>query len=68
MKEAEQLYGRRILVNQFIKFDPAYKYLYETTSNEKYGKLLAFTLKEKRLLSGGSRTSFYLHKSDDSRT
>lgn len=45
MKEAEQQYGRRILVNQFIKFDPAYKYLYETTRNEKYGKLLAFTLK-----------------------
>jgi UDP-N-acetylglucosamine 3-dehydrogenase len=45
MKEAVQRYGRRILVNQFIKFDPAYKYLYETTSKEKYGKLLAFTLK-----------------------
>lgn len=45
MKEAEQLYDSRILVNQFIKFDPAYKYLYEATHNEKYGKLLSLTLK-----------------------
>ncbi|WP_339314559.1 Gfo/Idh/MocA family oxidoreductase [Paenibacillus sp. FSL R10-2734] len=45
MKEAEQQYDSRILVNQFIKFDPAYKYLYETTQNEKYGKLLSLTLK-----------------------
>jgi predicted dehydrogenase len=45
MKEAEQLYDSRILVNQFIKFDPAFKYLYETTHNEKYGKLLSLTLK-----------------------
>lgn len=44
LKEAEQLYGTRILVNQFIKFDPAYKHLYETTYNEKYGKLLSLTL------------------------
>lgn len=52
MKEAEQLYDSRILVNQFIKFDPAFKYLYETTHNEKYGKLLSLTLKEKRLPCG----------------
>lgn len=45
MKEAEQLYDSRILVNQFIKFDPAYKYLYEVTTKEKYGKLLYLTLK-----------------------
>lgn len=45
MKEAEQLYDSRILVNQFVKFDPAYKYLYEATLNEKYGKLLSLTLK-----------------------
>ncbi|WP_313641246.1 Gfo/Idh/MocA family oxidoreductase [Paenibacillus sp. FSL K6-0276] len=45
LKEVEQLYDSRILVNQFIKFDPAYKYLYETTHNEKYGKLLSLTLK-----------------------
>lgn len=45
MKEAEQLYDSRILVNQFIKFDPAYKYLYEVTNKEKYGKLLSLTLK-----------------------
>lgn len=45
MKEAEQLYDSRILVNQFIKFDPAYKYLYEATHNEKYGKLISLNLK-----------------------
>ncbi|KTD86517.1 Gfo/Idh/MocA family protein [Paenibacillus etheri] len=45
MKEAEQLYDSRVLVNQFIKFDPAYKYLYEATHNKKYGKLLSLTLK-----------------------
>jgi predicted dehydrogenase len=45
MKEAEQLYDLRILVNQFIKFDPAYKYLYEAIHHEKYGKLLSLTLK-----------------------
>lgn len=44
MKEAEKQYGRRILVNQFIKFEPAYKYLYEAAHDERYGKLLSFTL------------------------
>lgn len=45
MKQAEEQYGKRILVNQFIKFEPAYKYLYEAALHEKYGKLLSFTLK-----------------------
>lgn len=45
MKDAAQRYSTRILVNQFIKFDPAYSYLYDSTTNEKYGKLLSFTLK-----------------------
>lgn len=45
MKGAEKQYGRRILVNQFIKFDPAYVYLYEAARSERYGKLLSFTLK-----------------------
>lgn len=45
MKDTEQLYDSRILVNQFIKFDPAYKYLYEATHNEKYGKLISLNLK-----------------------
>ncbi|MRN54493.1 Gfo/Idh/MocA family protein [Paenibacillus monticola] len=45
MKQAEVQYGKKILVNQFIKFDPAYKYLYEAVQQQKYGKLLSFTLK-----------------------
>lgn len=40
MKAAEQQSGKRVLVNQFIKFDPAYQYLYESVQQEKYGRLL----------------------------
>ncbi|NOU77653.1 gfo/Idh/MocA family oxidoreductase [Paenibacillus sp. LMG 31459] len=42
---AEQQYGRRILVNQFIKFDYAYEYLYKTVQDATYGKLLQVTLR-----------------------
>lgn len=45
MREAELQYGKRILVNQFIKFDPAYQYLYESARQEKYGKLLHVSVK-----------------------
>lgn len=45
MLDAEQLYGRRILVNQFIKFDYAYEYLYEAVREAKYGKLLHVNLR-----------------------
>jgi len=45
MKHAEQQYGKRILVNQFIKFDPAYRYLMDISRQGKYGKLLSLTLK-----------------------
>ncbi|GGF63271.1 hypothetical protein GCM10010912_05420 [Paenibacillus albidus] len=45
MKQAEAAYGKRILVNQFIKFDPPYQYLYEVTQSRKYGNLLSLTLK-----------------------
>lgn len=44
IKEAEQRYGARVLVNQFIKFDPAYKYFYDTIQNKKHGRILSFTL------------------------
>lgn len=44
MKSAEQKSGKRVLVNQFIKFDPAYQYLYESVQQEKYGKLLKVCL------------------------
>lgn len=42
---AEQQYGRRILVNQFIKFDYAYEYLYKAVQDLTYGKLLQVTLR-----------------------
>lgn len=45
MLQAEQQYGRRILVNQFIKFEYAYKYLYQAAIDSTYGKLLHFTLR-----------------------
>ncbi|QGQ93926.1 gfo/Idh/MocA family oxidoreductase [Paenibacillus psychroresistens] len=45
MKQAEEQSGKRVLVNQFIKFEPSYTYLQETIQNQKYGKLLSLTLK-----------------------
>lgn len=45
MKRAEDQYGKRILVNQFIKFDWAYQYLYESIQQNKYGKLISLSLK-----------------------
>ncbi|WP_431085925.1 Gfo/Idh/MocA family protein [Paenibacillus sp. 8b26] len=45
MKQAEQQYGKKILVNQFIKFDPAYTFLYEAHCQQKYGKLISLSLK-----------------------
>lgn len=44
MKRAEEQSGKSVLVNQFIKFDPAYQYLYESAAQEKYGKLLKVRL------------------------
>ncbi|MEK4006642.1 Gfo/Idh/MocA family protein [Paenibacillus sp. FSL H3-0333] len=38
--DAEQRYGRRILVNQFIKFDYAYEYLEQSARESTYGQLL----------------------------
>ncbi|MGY5484494.1 Gfo/Idh/MocA family protein [Paenibacillus sp. ALE2] len=45
MQQAEKQYGKKILVNQFIKFDPAYTYLYEAYRQQKYGKLISLSLK-----------------------
>lgn len=45
MKRAAKQYGKRVLVNQFIKFDPAYAYLQHAIDEQKYGKLLSLTLK-----------------------
>ncbi|MEK3904938.1 Gfo/Idh/MocA family protein [Paenibacillus sp. FSL R7-0179] len=43
--DAEQRYGRRILVNQFIKFDYAYEYLEQAVREESYGKLLHLSMR-----------------------
>ncbi|OKP78481.1 dehydrogenase [Paenibacillus helianthi] len=45
MLQAEKIYGKRIMVNQFIKFDHAYSYLYEVMQSGKYGKLLHISLR-----------------------
>ncbi|MCL6459033.1 MAG: Gfo/Idh/MocA family oxidoreductase [Gorillibacterium sp.] len=45
MKQAEEQYDGKIIVNQFIKFDPPYQYLYAACQEQKYGKLLSLSLK-----------------------
>ncbi|MFD1774613.1 Gfo/Idh/MocA family protein [Paenibacillus rhizophilus] len=45
MLDAERRYGKRVLVNRFIHFDPAYAYLLESCLKGTYGKLLSLTLK-----------------------
>ncbi len=45
MRQAEDRSGKRIMVNQFIKFDHAYTYLYESVHSGQYGKLLHVSLK-----------------------
>lgn len=70
MKQAEEQYGKRVLVNQFIKFEPAYHYLYEAALQEKYGKLLSFTLKRETaplwgdLGLGSITTNLMIHELD----
>ncbi|AWB43028.1 dehydrogenase [Paenibacillus sp. CAA11] len=44
MRKAAEEHGRLILVNQFIKFDPAYAYLHKAVQNRTYGKLLSVSL------------------------
>ncbi|WP_025688867.1 Gfo/Idh/MocA family protein [Paenibacillus zanthoxyli] len=45
MLDAERSSGKRVLVNRFIHFDPAYAYLRESCQKGTYGKLLSLTLK-----------------------
>ncbi|MBY9079224.1 Gfo/Idh/MocA family oxidoreductase [Paenibacillus sp. HN-1] len=44
MLEAEVKYGRKVLVNRFILFDPAYAYLRECALRSTYGRLLSLSL------------------------
>lgn len=43
--QAEERSGRRVLVNQFIKFDYAYEYLEQAVREETYGKLLHLSMR-----------------------
>lgn len=43
--QAEERTGRRVLVNQFIKFDYAYEYLEQAVREETYGKLLHLSMR-----------------------
>lgn len=45
MKHARDRSGKKLLVNQFIKFDPAYAYLRSAHAENKYGQLLSLSLK-----------------------
>ncbi|NTU21011.1 Gfo/Idh/MocA family oxidoreductase [Brevibacillus sp. HB1.2] len=45
MKHARDQSGKKLLVNQFIKFDPAYAYLRSAQTENKYGQLLSLSLK-----------------------
>lgn len=47
MKEASQKYNKRVFVDNFIKFEPAYKYLYDTVQNNSLGKLKVLHLSRK---------------------
>lgn len=43
--QAQLQYDKKVLVNQFIKFDPAYVYLHEAILDQRYGPLQALRLK-----------------------
>lgn len=45
--KAEQEYGKQVFVNQFIKFEPEYQYLYKVKEDKYFGKLLSFTISRK---------------------
>lgn len=45
MKEAEERYGKRVFVNQFIKYQAPYEYLYHALQSNTSGKLKALHIK-----------------------
>lgn len=47
MKEAAKKYNKAVFVDNFIKFEPAYKYLYDTVQNNSLGKLQTLQLSRK---------------------
>jgi UDP-N-acetylglucosamine 3-dehydrogenase len=44
MNLAVKQYRKRILVNQFIKFSPAYRYLYDAVKQQKFGNLISLSV------------------------
>jgi UDP-N-acetylglucosamine 3-dehydrogenase len=47
MQLAEDKYGKRVFVNQFIKYEQPYEYLYNVMQKEDLGKLKALHIKRK---------------------
>lgn len=47
MRKAEEMYCKKVFVNQFIKHEPAYEYIYETIKNNSLGKLKALHIRRK---------------------
>ncbi|WDV45765.1 Gfo/Idh/MocA family oxidoreductase [Clostridiaceae bacterium M8S5] len=70
MKKAEKKYNKKIFVNQFIKHEYPYQYLYETTLNNSLGKLKVLNISRKTPPLWGNLglenivTNFMLHELD----
>jgi UDP-N-acetylglucosamine 3-dehydrogenase len=70
IKQAELEYGKKVLVNQFIKFDPAYVYLHDAIADQRYGKLRSLSLKRETPPVWGNlgldiiTTTFMIHELD----
>jgi UDP-N-acetylglucosamine 3-dehydrogenase len=47
IKEAAKKYGKKVFVDLFIKFEPAYEYIYSTIQNNSLGKLKSLNLRRK---------------------
>lgn len=47
MKEAADKYEKKVFVDNFIKFEPAYRYLYEAVKNSTLGNLKTLHIKRK---------------------
>ncbi|GAB2555427.1 Gfo/Idh/MocA family protein [Gracilibacillus alcaliphilus] len=47
MQQAENHYGKRVFINQFIKHEYPYEYLYKVVKTEELGKLKALHIKRK---------------------
>ncbi|ALC82633.1 MULTISPECIES: Gfo/Idh/MocA family protein [Bacillus] len=70
MKQAADKYGRKVFVDQFIKFEQPYQYIYSLAQQNTYGKLKALHLKRKTPPLWGDlglnhiTTNFMIHEID----